>query len=322
MANPAHSIDEQAADWLIRLNQGDLGEAERQQFDAWKRQDPRHAAAAERLQGFVSRLQGLREQSKPVKAALNASLDSRRTPRKRSNAIWLLLLALALPSALWLRGGTPGYWLADLRTGPTQWQTERLQDQSMLTLGGNSAVDISFDAHQRHIELLRGEILVEVAADPSRPFVVETEHGSMRALGTRFLVQRQEQGTVLTMLESKVAAQGALAAASTQVDAGQQARITADQVQLLGRIDRASVADAWEHHQLVVQNQPLPQVLDQLALHRSGLMRFDRDALKDLRVSAVLPLDDPDRALQLIADALPVRVRHFTPWLVVVERQP
>lgn len=322
MANPELSIDEQAADWLIRLHQGELSEAQRQQFELWKRQDARHADAAERMQGFVSRLQGLRGQSKPVKAALAASLETRRMPGRRSSAAWLLLLALALPSALWLRGGLPVDWLADLHTGPTQWQSLRLQDQSEITLGGNSAVDVIFDAHQRRIELLRGEILVDVAKDPTRPFVVETEHGSMRALGTRFLVKREEQGTVLTMLESKVAAQGATTEQTTQVEAGQQARITPDAVRMLGKIDRAGVADAWEHHQLVVQNQPLTQVLDELALHRSGLVRFDRDALQGLHVSAVLPLDDPDRALQLIADALPLRVRHFTPWLVWVDRRP
>lgn len=322
MANPEHSIDEQAADWLIRLNQGELSDAERQQFESWKRQDPLHGAAADRMQGFVTRLQGLRNQSQPVKAALAASLENRRTPRRRGNGVWLLLLALAVPSALMLRDGTSAYWLADLRTGPTEWRTQRLQDQSSITLGGNSAVDIAFDGHQRHIELLRGEILVEVAADPGRPFVVETEHGSMRALGTRFLVKREEQGTVLTMLESKVAAKGAAIQTTTQVDAGQQARITSDKVQMLGKVDRAGVADAWEHHQLVVQDQPLSQVLDELALHRTGLVRFDRETLAGLRVSAVLPLDDPDRALQLIADALPVRVRHFTPWVVWVDRRP
>ena len=42
--------------------------------------------------------------------------------------------------------------------------------------------------------------------------------------------------------------------------------------------------------------------------------------LAGLRVSAVLPLDDTDRALQLIADTLPLQIKTYTPWLVVISQ--
>jgi len=87
-------------------------------------------------------------------------------------------------------------------------------------------------------------------------------------------------------------------------------------------VDTRSVEDAWRHHQLVVKDQPLPAVLDQLARQFPGHMQFDRVALADLRVSAVLPLDDSDRALNLLAEALPLRIREFTPWLKVISRAP
>jgi transmembrane sensor len=49
-------------------------------------------------------------------------------------------------------------------------------------------------------------------------------------------------------------------------------------------------------------------------------VQFDPEQLAGLRVSAVLPLDDPQRALQLIAEALPVRIRPFGPWWLAIER--
>ena len=61
-------LDQQAANWVIRLNEGHLSEREQQQFERWKAADPRHVAAFERLQGFVGRLQALRPQQAPVQA--------------------------------------------------------------------------------------------------------------------------------------------------------------------------------------------------------------------------------------------------------------
>ena len=72
----------------------------------------------------------------------------------------------------------------------------------------------------------------------------------------------------------------------------------------------------------MVENQPLDQVLDEIARHRRGHLQFDRNALADLRVTAVLPLDDTDRALQLIAETLPLSIKTYTPWLIVISQLP
>ncbi|AUG09049.1 FecR family protein [Pseudomonas sp. S09G 359] len=310
-------LDQQAANWVIRLNEGNLSEREQQQFERWKAADPQHGAAFERLQGFVGRLQALRPQQAPVQAALEAARVRRRNPAGRV----LLGLLVALPVALALRAYPPSYLLADQRTAPAQWQQVKLEDGSQLTLSGNSAVDLTFNGQQRQVRLLRGEILVQVAHDATRPFTVVTEDGQMRALGTRFTVKREAPGTLLSMLESTVAATDASQHDDVQVSAGEQARITPDAVKRLGRIDPRATDDAWKHHQLVVQDRPLPEALDELARQYGGHVQFNRQQLADLRVSAVLPLDNPRRALQLIADGLPVRIRSFSPWWLQIERQ-
>ncbi|MCU1763580.1 FecR family protein [Pseudomonas sp. 14P_8.1_Bac3] len=322
MTEPQRSIDEQAAHWLIRLNEADIDNHDRQQFEAWKNKDPRHAAAAERLQAFVGRLQALRPQQAPVQVALSAAFVERRRSRRTLAGGTALALLLALPLGVWMHSYPPDYWLADLRTAPGQWNSQRLEDNSQITLSGNSAVDVRFDGTRRQVELLRGEILVQVAHDAARPFTVITDDGQMRALGTRFTVRRDEHSTVLTMLESTVAAKGSESSAVTEVKAGQQVRITTQSVHRLGDVEPRTRDQAWQQHQLVIQDRPLPEVLDEVARQINGRVQFDRAGLADLRVSAVLPLDDPDRALKLIADALPVRVRQFTPWLVWVDRRP
>lgn len=316
------SINEQAADWLIRLNGPEADEHLAAEFDAWKRSDARHAAAAERLQAFIGQMSALRAQKASVHAALDAAFTSRkRSYRSKRMATALMLLALLPVWALW-QSELPSYLLADLRTQPAQWLAHELPDHSRVTLNGNSALNLQYDSQQRRVRLLRGEVLVDVAHDPTRPFIVATEQGEVRALGTRFVVTRRDGATLVTMLESRVAATASGNPQALEVNAGEQARITRNDVQLTTTVDTRSVEDAWRHHQLVVKDQPLPAVLDQLARQFPGHMQFDRVALADLRVSAVLPLDDSDRALNLLAEALPLRIREFTPWLKVISRAP
>lgn len=319
MPDTHQQIEEQAAEWLLRLHEGDLSEAQRMAFERWKQQGPQYAAAAARMEAVIARMQALRAKKSPARAALNAAFAQHKAGRGK-NAVRALLLAcsLAIPAAALLVSPYPQQWMADVRNGPGQWQTLQLADGSTLTLNGSSAANLHFDQQQRRIELLQGEILVEVAHDSARPFIVQTPQGTLRALGTRFVVKREGDITVLSMLQSRVAAHSANAQETVEVDAGSQARMSSNAVRLTGSIDPASVNQAWRRHQLVVEDRPLPDVLDEIARHRAGYLQFDRASLQNLRVSAVIPLDDSDQALQLLAQTLPIKVRHFTPWLMVV----
>lgn len=319
MPDTRQHIEEQAAEWQLQLHEGPLSEAQRLAFESWKQQGPRYAAAAARMEAVIVRVQALRETKSPARAALDAAFADKPS-RRNKHAMRTLLLAcsLALPAAALLISPYPQRWMADVRNGPGQWQTLHLADGSALTLNGISAANLHFDATQRRIDLLQGEILVEVAHDPARPFIVQTAQGTLRALGTRFVVKREDDVTVLSMLESRVAAQSANAQQTLEVDAGSQALVSANSVRLAGRIDPASINDAWRRHQLVVENRPLPEVLDEIARHRAGHLQFDRAALQNLRVLAVIPLDDSDHALQLLAQTLPIKVYTYTPWLIRV----
>lgn len=323
MPDTHQQIEEQAAEWLLRLHDGELNEAQRRAFECWKQQGPHYAAAAARMEAVISSLQALRGKKAPARAALSAAF-ARPKNRRGKNAVRALVLAcsLAIPATAWLASPYPPQWMADVRNGPGQWQTLQLADGSTLTFNGISAANLHFDGKQRRIELLQGEILVEVAHDRTRPFVVQTPQGTLRALGTRFVVKRDGDVTVLSMLESRVAAHSANGEQTLEVDAGSQARMRSDDVRLTGTVDPSSINEAWRRHQLVVENRPLPEVLDEIARHRAGRVQFDRRALQDLRVSAVIPLDNSDHALQLLAQTLPIHLQAFTPWLIVVSPEP
>ena len=317
---------EQAAHWIVQLSADDPAEREQARigFAAWKAADPLHASAAAGMENLLRQLSAVREPAggdhRPARAALAAIAPDRPRPRQRlrqlaaASAVAVLVLTGAL-----LIGERPAYLLADLRSPTGKWSTHTLADGSRITLAGNSAVNVRFNAGERHVELVRGDILVDVAKDAQRPFFVDSGQAAIRALGTRFSVRRDEGATILSMLESRVLAQVPQHPAVV-VQAGQRTRITDDGVGALTSIDAASVQEAWRTRQLVVDDLPLAEVLDELTRHRPGQLHYDRAQIAGIRVAAVLPLDDTDKALQLLIDNFPqLRIRMLTRYLVMVD---
>ncbi|GGL27022.1 hypothetical protein GCM10009091_06200 [Pseudomonas brenneri] len=299
------TILRQAAEWLVRLDhQPDA--ASQQAFHAWLAADPQHPLAVARLQGHLSPLK-----QAPARAALRRA---RQQPKAiKGLALGLLIGLLALPVYQYSQRG---YLFADLSTASGQWQQQRLDDGSALQLDGGSAVDLHFDANQRRVRLLQGELLVDVAKDARRPFYVDTPQGSIRALGTRFIVERSGDATVVRMLES-----------STRIDSGtqqltlnpgQRVRLEASGPGRVEAFDARAHEAAWDTHQLLASDEPLADVLERLGRHRSGLLLFDRQALHGLRVTVMLPFDDPARALRLLQRTLPIEISSYTPWVTRV----
>ncbi|WP_229722422.1 FecR family protein [Xylophilus rhododendri] len=330
----ADRLAEQAADWLVRLGGDDPAERARcrQGFARWKAADPRHAQAAERIESFIERVQGVGQASdgntRPARAALDAALGSRSRQRARRQRVGALLvvLAMAFTASLALTGGSPGDLLADLRSGETDWVGRTLPDGSRITLSGRAAIDLHFDAASRTIRLRHGDIRIEVAHDAARPFYVETPLARIRALGTRFAVSHEQDRTRVEMFESKVSVQ-ALASpeAATVVHAGERLLLTRQGLSAIEHLDAARIEQGWQRHQLVLNDRPLPEVLAQLSRHRPGGIRYDAAALQGLRVSAVLPLDRPDEALQLLLASFPeLRLRTLAgrwAWVELAEAQ-
>lgn len=298
------AILREAAQWLVRLDhQADA--ASQQAFHAWLAADPQHPLAIARLQGHLSPLK-----QAPARAALRRA----RQPKAiKGLALSLLIGLLALPAYQYSQRG---YLFADLSTASGQWQQQRLADGSTLQLDGGSAVDLDFDANQRRVRLLHGELLVDVAKDAQRPFYVDTPQGSIRALGTRFIVERSGEATVVRMLESSTRIDSATQ--QLTLNPGQRVRLDAQGPGNVEKFDARAHEAAWNTHHLLANDEPLADVLERLGRHRSGLLLFDRQALQGLRVTVMLPFDDPARALRLLQRTLPIEVSSYTPWVTRV----
>ncbi|QLF93496.1 FecR domain-containing protein [Pseudomonas sp. ABC1] len=297
-----------AAQWHARLGAAPDCARTREQWQAWYGHADIHQWAWQRLELLQSELQGL-----PGPLARRALGRGVAQPMRRT-VLKGLVLGLGVSGLAWSGYRQAPVWLADLRTRTGERRSLVLSDGTRLTLNTASAVDIRFDAGQRLLVLRAGEILVETGKDP-RPFKVRSAHGEMRALGTRFSVRQFADHTALDVQQHAVAVRNAPDAAEVRVDAGMGLDF-ADGPLPAPRLSDPSHG-AWSQGRLVIDDWRLDRVLAELQRYRPGFIEC-ADEVAGLRLSGAYPLDDTDRALAAIVQALPVRVEMRTRYWVRV----
>ncbi|AHL34224.1 membrane protein [Pseudomonas brassicacearum] len=296
------SILNEAADWLMRLSEGSVNDAERQAWEHWRNSSPAHQQAWARAELLLSKLQGL-----PPALAM-PSLDRPSNPERRA-AMGKLAALLALAPLAWGSWKLNDWqqWTADYRAPVGERRDLTLTDGTRVTLNTDTAIDVYFDQRQRLLLLRRGEILVQTAPDPSpitRPFMVETSEGRMQALGTRFSVREETGHTRLAVLEGAVSIQ-LKGTPGKVVEAGQSSGFSAFAVDGLKPVDKSVLA--WTQGMLMADNMRLADFVSELARYRNGILRCD-PAIADLRISGAFPLNDTRLTLNMLARTYAINI--------------
>lgn len=310
---PAEDPHAAAVEWMVLLSSGEVSPAESRAHQQWLLADPRHAQAWARVRG------ALREVVEPVQqvatgeglqpAAVRTALDR---PRRRGTLRGLVGLAVVVGAGFTWQARPD--WRADLRTATGERRRMTLADGSELLLDAGSAVDVEFTPALRRLRLHAGQLMVAVAPQRDRPFVVATEAGEVRALGTRFVVSQREARSHVAVLEHRV--QVAAGRDTAILEAGQS--IGFDRSGLATPRPAASAALSWVNGMVSVDDEPLSVVIEALRPYRPGVIQLSSKAAS-LRVFGAFPLDSPDRALDSLAEVLPIRVRRYGPWWVSVQ---
>lgn len=321
---PEHVLDEAIA-WQLRLDGGDAGEPP-PGLAAWLACHPDNARAWKQLQHIDNELRSLT----PLRAdALRTALN--RKPRRRGART--LAASLVVATTLLLGGVVAdrqqplGNLLADHHTGTGEIRSVTLPDGTEVILNARSAIDLAFDRNLRGIRLLAGEISVRTAHGDTRPLVVHTAQGSLRALGTRFTVRSEAARSTLIVTQSAVIARAATCSPLPGAPCERERRIAAGQGIHLDTDgpgtpwSAPAESDAWRDGMLVVEDAPLGEVVAELRRHRRGFLSISPQAAA-LRVTGTVPLADTDSALEALTHALPVHLARRSGLWLHVEHTP
>ena len=214
---PAEDIEQQAADWLVRLD-GDRAPSatELDELKAWMQRSPAHKEQLKRLTQYWHKANLLTELSFPLPGSKrpNGLLANLRYQfRQLFTNSWqattslgaALTLSVAVATGLLLvnQDGVSGNGIYETRIG--EQNTITLVDGSVIQLNTDSHIQVNYEDNQRNIVLMAGEAHFEVAKDRSRPFVVKAGDGMVRAVGTAFTVRINPEALKVIVTEGKVA---------------------------------------------------------------------------------------------------------------------
>lgn len=311
----SHASLQQAAHWYVQLQDENAAPQLHTQWQHWFDQHGDHQAAWHYVQRVGQRFAPLQAEGAAAGRALREH-DARRFSRRTGLKSLLVLGASSLLGWRAWHGAPLSGWDADMATGIGETRETRLADGSQLWLGAQSAVDLEFSTLSRVLKLRFGELLVETAHDPRRPFFVDTAQGRMQALGTRFAVCQQGERTRLDVYAGAVEVCTAQSGERCIVAAGQQVDFSARGIS--NARPAQSAGESWIYQRLNAEDMPLAHLLQTLGRYRHGHLGWHPNVAK-LSVMGAFPLNDTDRALALLQAALPVRVQRLTPWWVTVE---
>jgi len=304
------AILQEAAAWFASLADAAAGEEEKQRWRKWLAAHPDNARAWQRVEAVMGQLSPFAHAGDTVRGALGVP---RRNRRRILGALGVLALAgagtatLRLPWREWHEDA--GMASADYHTQIGRIATTTLPDGSRVWLGSQGVLDMDYGPQLRRLHLYRGDLLVETATDrnvPARPFVVDTPHGRLRALGTRFAVRADPRQSRIDVFEGAVEL--------TPTDANQPVHIVrAGEHALFDRADLLAVGqasilhEAWTRGMLMADRMRLDALAAELSRWHPVSIDCDPD-VAGLQVVGAYPLRDLDPILGALAGSLPVRV--------------
>lgn len=313
----------QMADWLAKLDRGELSDEEQQAFKQWLEEAPGNKKAIQEAADFWY---GLNE-------PLSQLLDVTRGTSTASPVSRLLIplrgLTYVAVSALLLSIAT-FYLLPDKAEQKQSYYATQigetkvvpLQDGSQIHLNTNTIIEQNFSGKERIVKLLSGEAIFDVAHDKKRPFKVYASDEIIRAVGTRFAVRLRPDKVSVTVTEGRVALEKPDSAMNNNqgqtklneimhviVSQGEAADIAHGTGHAKRSVSERDLAEqlAWAQGQLVFYDKELQFVIDEVTRYTRVEITVGDESLKIQKITGILQLGDVRLMIEGIEGALGVK---------------
>jgi transmembrane sensor len=268
---------DQALAWFARLQDSKASQRDRTEFADWLSACPSHQAAYDKVAQLW--------QSQALNVALSqcVAIPLPQRQQKLPPHRWAAAACIVLTSGWLLLGsGLIERWQADAVTATGEQRRIVLADGSAVTLNTNTALAFNTIGERRGVKILSGEAYFEVQPDKTRPFIVETEQGTVRVVGTRFSVKTGDATQV--DVESGIVVCAGQQGDSRQLTAGQHTNIASQGVGAVTSIN-ANRAFAWLNGRLIFQDQPLEEVIAELDRYHRGAIVITNAKLTKMHIT-------------------------------------
>lgn len=325
----AKQLRKDMALWIVRLNADDQEERRQAQieFELWRSQYPEYQGQLDEMLSFSETMQqlsithGISGQN--VQHSMHVSQQSKTQILKLFTKVFVLCLSVGTVTYFAYHSILFSYYTADLKTNTGEMQSFTLDDGSKVTLGARSAINLNFKTDQRQIDLIQGDIYIDVAKDPNRPLIIHTPQADYKALGTRFIVYQYPKHSVLNMLHSKVEATDLQSNhLSKVVQQGENITAGSQGLSQISDIDIAATAFAWQKQQILANDLSLSDLLTRLGRYHHQYLIFNRASLEQYKVSGVINTQqDLEKTLALLAMQYPLKIKKIGQYVITISTE-
>jgi transmembrane sensor len=237
----------------------------------------------------------------------------------------LAVLMVGISLLWWSRDGERFGLPRTYETAHSQQAAWRLPDGSTLHLNTGGSATVRYSTTERVIDLNRGQALFEVARGDRRRFRVSAGEAQVLAVGTEFDVYRRRDVTLVTVVEGTITVSvgeppppnGVVPPGPLlRVSAGRQAGVEAGKLWPEPIAVDAKAAVAWLQHQIVAEDRPLGEIVEEFNRYARVSIEIDDPALRALRVSGRFDVYDTESFVAFLSsldgvavERTPTRIR-------------
>jgi len=318
-------IRAEARRWFLAM-QNNPSRRQQMACNKWRKSYPAHEEAWCAIESVWQDTavpgQLLAEKEADILSGYLAVMDKnkvRKTYRRRiASASMLCILLMILVVGGWQNPS----WIQNLSADQVAMKGERreviLGDGSKVLLDADSALNVDFTPAARRVHLLRGGAWFDVVPSET-PFIVETDMGNIRVLGTQFDVRLQEQAGVVTLVRGSVAVSNNAHPEPIVIKPGQQVMFNQHGVETPVSVNTQD-ATAWQNGRYIFYRARLADVVHEVERYRKGWIVIPSGDLADQRVTGSFSLDDTDKALESLQASVGFNMYRKTDYLVVISK--
>lgn len=325
------NIRKQAIQWLIAQNSGTWSATDQRALDEWLVADGKHQQQYLQIQKLWDRMDVYKTQDFPQRQAaqdyqptirsdnlvqfpgLTASEIVTRPYPKREPPHWLKT-GFAVAASILLLLGIQTYrqiGIEHYQTAKGEQQTIFLADGSQILLNTDSELTVELKMFQRKVQLSKGEALFTVTHNPIRPFEVAAGNGTIRDIGTRFDVYAQVDKVDVAVLEGEVDIVTNQQQFRQVLGAGQSASFNQQGKVSSKLMPNPQALTAWEHGKLIFAEQPLEDVLNQIARYHTVEFQIADPKLRNIKISGSFKTSNLQLLLETLEAGFPIKAQFI-----------
>ncbi len=324
-SEPAAAVRREAAVWIARIHSPDRSPGVDAGLRRWLKESPEHQRAFELANELWDTASRVPDGAVPRMMRWKRVAATKGSPLLRFTPALTVALTLTFAAAVYynLRGQT-------LTTGIGEQRTITLKDGTRVSLNTATRIAVRYDDAARRIKLESGEALFEVSQDARRPFVVMAGEREITALGTAFIVRRDELQTAVTLVEGRVLVSPVPAREGKhEADTGADARDSSSTLTPGERLtfkragppklDRPKLdkLTAWQHGLVALDHTRLADAATEMNRYSTVKLAIDTPEAADARISGVFRAGDSLFFAQAIARTYELQVLEEPDRIVI-----